>query len=221
MDFKQIHELARCQTQMLDNVILDLLSLREKATAPVPKTPLVKPETEEAEIQSFEIKRPKMICSETTARRKHVVEKVLGKWKGPFQYKIEIIEKPKFPLYKDKDVELMLFVRGIEGTVPLSIRALTSDFPPKIVNSSANGDRMVKNKPLELGNNPIIVNFRLTDVTSRYLNAWIYLIFYVQDRTDIRPLVFSDVTIRAKRWTPKKMRRPQPADLSSEDEFEA
>ena len=50
------------------------------------------------------------------------------------------------------------------------------------------------------------VTFKLSDVTSRYLNSWIYLVFYIEDNVRIKPLILSEVTIRAKRWVPKNRR---------------
>lgn len=163
--------------------------------------------SQEPEAQSFDIKRPRLICSERAATSKEVIERIFGKQLEPFPLEVRSEIPLGRPLYKDKPTSIWLSIPGATGTYPVTMRAVSSDYPPKYIKSSTNGDQFIKYKPVSIGNTPTEVTFRLSDVTSRYLNQWIFLVFYVEDNSSIKPLIEEEVIIRAKQWVPTRVRR--------------
>ena len=95
---------------------------------------------------------------------------------------------------------MYLSIPGIEIPRTITIKAITSDYPPKLISVSTNGDKFVKHPPTSIGQVATEVRFKLNDVTSRYMNSWIYLVFYVENDHDIKPYMIREATVRVKKW---------------------
>lgn len=90
---------------------------------------------------------------------------------------------------------MYLSIPGIAIPKPITIKGITSDYPPKSISFSTNGDQFVRYSHSDIGQVATEVKFRLGDVTSRYLNGWIYLVFYVENDHDIKPYMIREATV--------------------------
>lgn len=147
-----------------------------------------------------------MICSEEVSSVDDVLNSILGGETINFEYEISPTLPPTNSFFKGKEASIYLSIPGIEHDMPITIQAMTSDYPPKFITNSTNGDLFIKYRPVGINSVSTKVTFKLCDVSSRYLNSWIYLVFYIRDNLTIKPFILQEVIIRAKRWIPKSRR---------------
>ena len=163
-----------------------------------------------------------MLWSVTTSTESDVLEHLFGKDVFNFHHEIIANVCASNAFYKGRDASVYLSIPGISRPYSITIKGITSDYPPKVISSSTNGDQFIKYRPVSIGQVATEVKFRLSDVTSRYMNSWIYLVFYVEADSEIKPYMIGEATVRAKKWRPKKprTRNPQYSNQGFKSAFE-
>lgn len=137
----------------------------------------------------------------------------------PYKWQLTTVENLPNPICKGKYFHLQVclkpissFAFPIDSRVPVSIALFTSNSPAAEIPDNMAGEPIIRGQTRvmlkydsELQLHTAKLKAQVTEVSSHFINGWVRLVVLPEgEQTDIAPLVFNNVVIRAKERTCRK-----------------
>ncbi|KAL4488476.1 hypothetical protein ABPG72_013044 [Tetrahymena utriculariae] len=156
-----------------------------------------------------------------------LLQYLFSKQDSEYKYELRPSEEIPYPFYRERNFSIKLQLYDRQGNVVqnqskiiLTIALYTSENPPQVIKQNTLGNQILKGfleKELYQGR----VSFdkiQIKEVTSHYLNGWIYLIIFPKhpkeikqqnnqgniDFAEIKPLILEKIIVKAKKMRENK-----------------
>ncbi|EAR85494.2 hypothetical protein TTHERM_00442440 (macronuclear) [Tetrahymena thermophila SB210] len=226
---KELYKKSNHQFELISNVRQEIMQIRESIRLNNQSKQQGQQSNQQNNFDFSQLERANLPQETTIGSQgaSSLLQYLFNKQDSDFKYELKPAEEIPHPFYRERNFSIKLQLYDRQGNmiqnqnkVTLTMALYTSENPPQVIKQNTLGNQILKGfleKELYLGR----VSFdkiQIKEVTSHYLNGWIYLIIFPkhpkesklqsnqgnQDHVEIKPLILEKIIVKAKKMRENK-----------------